>query len=90
MVPVVDVVHAPTTASATEAYALSMGPPISAPVSGSISVLEQLGSASGGELEAPPTVSDHAVPTIVVTNYWSFSTCLRPPIVHYHLRCLMP
>ena len=88
MVPVVGVDHAPTTAFATEAYTPSPGPPISVPVSGSISM--QLGSASGQGLETPPTVSDHAVHTIVVANYWSFSTCLCPLVDRYHPHCLMP
>ena len=87
MVPVAGVDRAPTTAFATEACALSPGPPISVPVSRSITVLKQL---SDGGLEIPPTVSDDAVLRIIVTNYWSYSTCLRPPIVHYRLRCLMP
>ena len=59
MVPVVDVDHAPTTVFATEAYTLSLS--ISAPVSGSILVPTQLGSAGGRGLETPPTVSDHAL-----------------------------
>ena len=81
MVPVVGVDHAPTTAFAAEAYTPSLNPPI---------VPEQLGSASGGELEIQPTVSDHAILTIVVANYWSFSTCLWPLIVHCRPRCLIP
>jgi hypothetical protein len=71
MVPVVDVDHAPTTVFATEAYTQSLGPSISVPVSGLILVPKQLGSASGGGLETSPTVGDHAVPMIVVANYWS-------------------
>ena len=62
MVPVVGVDHAPATAFATEAYRLSPGAPISVPLP------KQLGSASGRGLETPPTVSDHAVLTIVVAN----------------------
>ena len=91
MVPVVGVDHIPTTAFATEAYTLSPDPPDSVPVSGSIPVPTQLGSASGGGLETPPTVGDLAVILIVVTNYWSFSTRprLRPPIDHYRPRCLL-
>ena len=64
----VGVDHAPTTASATEAYTLSPDPSISVLVSGSIPVPEQLDSTSSRGLETPPTVSDHAVPTIVVAN----------------------
>ena len=90
MVPMVGVDHAPTTAFATEAYTLPPGPSVSVPVSGSMPVLKQLGSASGRGLETPPTVSDPAVHTIVVANYWSFSACLWPPIDHYHHRCLTP
>jgi hypothetical protein len=60
--PVVGVDHAPTTTFATEA--LSPGPPTSVPVLGSIPVPEQFGSASGGGLETPPTVSDHAMLTL--------------------------
>ena len=73
MVPVVGADYASTTAFATEAYTLSPGPPTS------VLVPKQLGSASGQGLEIPPTVSDHAVLTIVVANYWSFSTCLWSP-----------
>ena len=79
-VPVVEVDHTPTTTVATEAYT---GPSISAPISGMIPMPKQLGSTSGQELETPPTVSDHAVLTIVVANYWPFSTCLYLPVVHY-------
>ena len=64
MVPVVDVDHAPTIAFATE---LSRGSPISLSVSGLIPV--QLDSVSGRGLETPPTVSDHTVHTIIVSNY---------------------
>ena len=87
MVPVVGVGHAPTTVFATEPYTLSPGLPISVPVSGSVPVPKQLGSASGRGSEIPPTVSDYAVLTIVVANYWSFSTC---PVVYYRPRCPMP
>ena len=45
---------------------LSPSPPISVPVSGSMPV--QFGSARGRGLGTPPTVSDHAVLTIVVAN----------------------
>jgi hypothetical protein len=85
MVPVVGVDHAPTTAFATEACTLSPDPPISVPASGSLLVHKQLqvGSATGRG-ETPPSVSDNAVLTIVVTNYRSFSTRLWSPIVHYH------
>ena len=76
MVPVVDVDHAPTAAIATEECTLSLSPPISMPVPGSIVVPERLGSASGRGLETPPTVSDHAVHMIVVANCWSLRTCL--------------
>ena len=68
MLPVVGVDHAPK-AFATEAHTLSPGPPILAPISGSIPAPKQLGSASGLELETPSTVSDHAVHMIVVANY---------------------
>ena len=61
----VGVDHAPTTSFATEAYTLSSDPSFSVLVSGSIPAT---GSASGRGLETPPTVSDHAVPTIVVAN----------------------
>ena len=37
-------------------------------VSGLIPVLKELGSASGQGLETPPTVSAHAVLTIVVAK----------------------
>ena len=57
----VGVDHAPTT----EAYTLSPDPSFSVLVAGSIPVP---GSASGRGLEIPPTVSDHAVPMIVVAN----------------------
>ena len=89
MVPatVFGVDHAPTMAFTTEAYTLSPGPPISVPVSRSITpVPKQLPSASGTVLE---TVSDNAVLTIDVANYWSFSTRLWPPIVHLRPRCPM-
>ena len=87
MVPVVGVDHAPTTVFATE---LSPGSPISLPVSGLIPV--QLDSASGRRLDidTPPAVSDHTVHTIIVADYWSFSTCLWPPIDRYCPHCLMP
>ena len=62
MEAVVGVDHAPTIAFATEAYTLS-GSPISVPMP------KQLGSDSGRELETPPTVSDHVVLTIIVSNY---------------------
>jgi hypothetical protein len=95
MVPDVGVDHAPITVFATEAYTPTMTPspglPISVPVSGSIPVPEQLSAGDRElELETPPTVSVHAVLTIVIANYWSFSTCLWPPIVHFHPRCPMP
>ena len=86
MVPasVFGVDHAPTMAFTTEAYTLSSGPPISVPVSRSIApVPKRLGSDIGAVLE---TVSDNAVLTIVVANYWSFSTRLWP-IVHLRPRC---
>ena len=73
MVPVVGVDHAPTTAFAAEAYTLSPSSPVSVPVP------KQLGSPSGQGLENPPTVSDHAVLTIVVANYWTFRARLWPP-----------
>ena len=88
-VPVVRVDHATAPGMfSTKPYSLSPGPTISLPVSRSIPVPKQLGSASGGETR--PTVSDHAVLTIVVVNYWSFSTCIWPPIVRYCPRCLIP
>jgi hypothetical protein len=78
---VVGIDHTPTPALAMEAYSLSPGTPFSVPVP------KQLGSASDLGLETPLKVSDHPVLMIVVANYWSFSTCLWPPIVHY---CPMP
>ena len=87
MVPVVGVDHSPTTPFATEAYTPSLGPPISVPVSGLTPMPKQLGSAVGRGLETPPIVSDHAVFTIVVANYWTF---LRPPLVRYRPHFLMP
>ena len=90
MVPVVGVDHASTTAFATETHTLSPGLPFSVPVSRSTLLPEQLGSASDLGLETPLTVSDHSVHAIVVANYWSFSTCLWPPIDRYHPRCPMP
>ena len=87
MVPVVGVDHTPTTEFAAEACTLSSGPPISVPV---LPVPKQLGSASGRGLESPPAVSDHAMLMIIIANYWSFSTCLWPPIVHYHPHYPMP
>ena len=72
-VPLVDVDHAPTSTVATEAYTSSLsGPPISVSISGVIPARNQLSSTSGpGKgLETPPTVSDHAVLTIVVVNNW--------------------
>ena len=89
MASVVGVDHAPTTALATEVYTLSQDPPISVPVSGLVPVTKQLGSVSGRGLETPPTVSIHAVITIVVANYGSFSTCLQSTIVHHRPRRLM-
>ena len=80
MVPVVGVDR---TVYATEADKLSRGPPIPVPVP------TQLGSDSGEGLETPPIVSDYAVLTIVVANYWSFSSCLSPLILHYRLHYMM-
>ena len=80
MVPVVGVDDAPTAALTTEANTLALSP-ILVPVSGSISVHKQPGSAGGRGLETPTTVSDHALLAIVVNN-WSFSTCLWRAIVH--------
>ena len=77
MVPVVGVDHAPTTAFTTEAYALSQHPLISVPVSGPTLVPKQLGPTGGRGLETLPTVSDHAVLTIVIADYWLFSICPR-------------
>ena len=68
--------RASTAAFSTEALS-----PISVPDSGSISVLNQFGSAGGRGLETPPTVSDHAV--LMIVAYWSFSTSLWPLKVHY-------
>ena len=65
MDPMVVVDHAPTTSFASEACTLSPDPSFSVLVSGSIPAP---GSASGRGLETPPTVSDHAVATIVVAN----------------------
>ena len=65
--------HKPTTAFAAEAYSLSPSTGLLIPVS----VPKQIGSTS-----APSTVSDYAAVTIVITNYWSFSTCLRSAAVH--------
>ena len=76
----VDVDHAPTITFTSEAYSPPV-PPISVPVSELIPVPKELNSVSGQRLESPPTVSNHAVLTIVVANYWSFSTCLWPPVV---------
>jgi hypothetical protein len=90
MVPVVGVDCAPTTVVATEAYTLSPGPTISMPVSGSIPVSKQLGSVGGRGLETLPSVSDYAVLTIVVANYWTFSACLWPLVVHYRPRRPVP
>ena len=59
MDPVVAVDHVPTTTFTTEAYELSPGPLSSVPASGSIPVLEQLGSASRQGLETPSVVGDH-------------------------------
>ena len=55
--------HALTTAFATEAYTPSPGLAIS------VSVPNQLGSASVRGLETPSTVSNHALLAIVVANY---------------------
>ena len=88
-VPVVHVDHAPAPVFSTEPYSPSPAPTIPLPVSGLIPVPKQLDSASGGGLETRPTVSDRAELTIVVANYWSFSTCIRTPVVHYRPRCPM-
>ena len=73
MVPVVGVDHAPST---SEPYTLSPGPPFSVPVSGLIPVP---GPASGrGLVETPPTVSDHAVLTIIVANYCHLAHAFGP------------
>ena len=77
MVPVVGIDRAPTAIAMNAS--ISPGPPILVPGP------EQL--ASGQGLEVPTTVSDHVVLSIVVTNDWSFRTCLWPPTVHH---CLMP
>ena len=63
MFPVVGVDRAPTTPFATEAYTLSLGPPIWVPVP------KQLGSAIGQGLETQHTVSDYAMLMNVVANY---------------------
>ena len=65
MVPEVLVDHSPTPAFTTESYTLSSGSPILV----LIPVAKQLGPASGGGLETPPTVSDHSMLTIVIANY---------------------
>ena len=65
----VGVDHAPTTAFATEVYTLSQDPSNSVPVSGLVPVIKQFGSASDRGLETLPTVSVHAMITIVVANY---------------------
>ena len=50
-----------------EAYRQSPGSLISVPVSGSIPVPKQLGSSGArGLVETPPTVSDHAVLSLLV------------------------
>ena len=85
MVSVAGVDHAPATTFAMEASTLASVPQISVPVSGSIPV--QLDSASDGELESPPAVSDHAVLTIVAANYWLSSRRVWPPTVQH---CLKP
>ena len=82
----VGVDHAPSTT----AFATELGPPISVPVSELIPVPKQPGSAVDRGLETPSAVSDHGVLMIVLANYRSFSTCLWPLAVYYHLRCLMP
>ena len=79
MVPVVGIDRAPTAIAMNAST--SPGLPILVPGP------EELSSASGQGLEVPTTVSDHAVLTIVVTNDWSFRTCLWPSTVHH---CLMP
>ena len=62
--------HALTTAFATEAYTPSPGLLISVSVPPiSVSVPNQLGSASVRGLETPSTVSNHALLAIVVANY---------------------
>ena len=76
MVPVVGVDHGPATASP--------GPPVS------VSVPDQLGSASVPGLEAPPTVSDHTALMIIVANDWSISIFLRLGVVHYRPLHLIP
>jgi hypothetical protein len=80
--PVVGVNQAPTNVFATT-EASTVSPPISAPVSSSIlAAPKQFGSTPG--LENPPTVGDHAALTnVVVADYWSFSICLRSPVVNY-------
>ena len=92
MVPVVGIDHASTSAFATEAYTPSPGPSISVPVSELelTTMPKQLDSAIGRRLEAPPSVGDHVVHPIVIADYWSFSTCLWPPVVRYRPCCLMP
>jgi hypothetical protein len=65
--------NAPTTVFATEAYTESPGSPMPVPSP------KQFGSASDQGLETSSTVSDNAMLTIVISNYWSFSTYLWPP-----------
>ena len=81
--PVIGVNYAPTTGS-TEAPTVS--PPISAPASSSIPAVPV--SIPGPE--TPLTVSDHVALTIVATNYWSFSICLRSAGVYYRPLHLIP
>ena len=65
----VDVDHAPTSTVATEAYTSSPpDPQISVPISGLPNQLEL--SSTSGQGETLPTVSYHAVLTIVVPKYW--------------------
>ena len=89
VVPIVDVDDPLTTTFATEAYTLFSGP--GAPISAAVPMSKQLESVSGGRLENPSTVSDHAALTIVITYYMSFSIrCLRSAVVHYRLLHLIP
>ena len=70
MIPVV-VDHESNIAFSTEGNTLSSGPPISAPVSGSIPVSEQLGSASGQGLETLPThtINEHLEGGLHILTY---------------------
>ena len=71
MVPVVDIDHAPTTTVVAEAYTSSPPrPPSSVPISELIPAPKQFSSSTSSiGLDTPPTVSDHALLTVVVANF---------------------